>query len=131
MTKTTNPKTVLDKWFSYFIRLTYANENGFVCCYTCDKIFHWKEIQNGHFVSRGKLATRYDERNCRPQCKGCNKWGNGRPDVFGLKLSEEYGEGIVMELYRLGKTVVRYFPYQEKIDYYKPLVKELLEQKHL
>jgi len=114
-----------------FIRLTYSNENGFVCCYTCDKIEHWKSLQNGHFVSRSKLATRYDEKNCRPQCSGCNLYGNGRPDVFGIKLTKEYGEGIVTGLYRQGQEVVRYFPYQEKIDYYKIKVKELLAQKHL
>ena len=100
-------------------------------CYTCDKIFHWKELQNGHFVSRAKLATRFDPRNCRPQCSGCNLYGNGRPDIFGIKLTKEYGEGIVTELYKLGQTVTPYFPYLEKINYYKPLVKELLEQKHL
>lgn len=126
-------KKDLDAIFSKFIRLTYSNENGFVCCYTCDNILSWKNITNGHFVDRGKLAVRFDERNCRPQCWGCNSkaMGNGMLHIFGPKLESEYGPGIIVELMRLGQTITKYYPYQEKIDYYKPLVKELLEQKHL
>ncbi len=124
-------KKELDKWVSLFVRLTYANDNGFVCCYTCDKISHYKNMHCGHFVSRGKLATRFDMRNMRPQCPGCNLFGGGKPDVFALKLTSEYGDGIIKELYQLSNKITKYFPYEEKIEFYKKEVKELLLQKHL
>lgn len=119
--------------FSKFIRFTYANENGFVKCYTCDAIKFWKEIQNGHYISRRFLAVAFDERNCRPQCWGCNAkhMGNGMSHVFGPKLQKEYGMGIIDELNRLAKPITKYFPYREKIDYYKLKNEELMLEKRL
>lgn len=61
-------KEKLDKVFSYYIRLRDADENGYCKCCTCGKKFHWKKIQNGHWISRGKLSTRFHEQNCNSQC---------------------------------------------------------------
>ena len=119
-------KKDLDAVFSQYIRLSYADDNGMVHCYTCPKVLHWKEITNGHFITRGSLATRFDERNCRPQCWGCQAkhLGNGKPVEFARKLSIEYGQGIVAELYREAAKIVKYFPYEEKIEEYKLKLKE-------
>jgi hypothetical protein len=45
-------KKELDKWFSLYIRLRYATDEGMAQCYTCGKVDHYKKLQCGHFMSR-------------------------------------------------------------------------------
>ena len=112
-------KKELDTIFSRYIRQKYADDNGMVQCFTCSFREHWKKLQNGHLVSRYYLATRFDERNCRPQCLTCNVYRNGRTPEFADRLSKELGEGIVKELYREAQKIVKDLPYQKLIDEYK------------
>lgn len=116
-------KKELDRVFSIFIRQKYADSNGMVRCYTCGVLKPIKEMQNGHFVSRIHLATRYDEDNCRPQCVGCNVFGGGKIAVFATKLEAELGKGIIGRLYRKAQQIVKDFPYESKIAHYKSLIK--------
>jgi hypothetical protein len=116
-------KKELDKIFSQYIRQRYADSNGMLNCYTCGKRLHWKESQNSHFVSRQHLATRFDERNCRPACVGCNVFGGGQIAAYAEKLEQEYGVGIISELYREARKIVKDYPYAEKIEHYKRLIK--------
>lgn len=86
-------KDKLDKVFSQYIRLS-SSEDGYCRCFTCGDPHPWKEIDCGHWISRGRLMTRWDENNCRCQCKGCNLFGKitgqaGEPYLFGLKLESE------------------------------------------
>lgn len=59
-----------DTLFSIYIRRKYADWKGYVACYTCGKVAMWEKdgMQCGHFVSRDKKNTRYDEANARVQC---------------------------------------------------------------
>lgn len=82
-------KNDLDAVFSLYIRLKYANPEGIVTCYTCDEPFHYKDIQNGHFVKRGSNATRFEEANNRPQCPRCNQLHNEDESIYERKLEEE------------------------------------------
>lgn len=119
--KKVKPKTVTwykkraDALFSTFLRQKYADKDGMVKCYTCDYKAHWKKMQNGHLVSRYYLATRYDERNCRPQCYTCNMWRNGMIPHFAAKLQKDLGQGIVEELYEKARQLTKNFDYQEII----------------
>jgi hypothetical protein len=125
-TKTTSQlKKDLDKVFSIYIRTKYADDNGIVKCYTCPYRDHYKKLQNGHLVSRYFTATRYDERNCRPQCMTCNIWRNGMTPVFSANLEKELGEGITAELYQLAQKIVKDYPYTPEIERYKNIVKSL------
>lgn len=117
-------KKELDKVFSEYNRKKYANQNGEVSCYTCGKTKHWKEMHNGHFVSRGYLATRFDENNCRVQCPGCNLFGGGRTAVFATKLDQELGEGTAIRLYRDAQKIVKDYPYQKQIEFYTQKINE-------
>lgn len=102
--KRSGPKTVLqlmkelDILVSLFVRLSNADKEGLVQCFTCRRFFHYKKIHNGHYVSRFYKQTRWDERNLRPQCPICNLWKRGDPVTFRELLVEEYGETIVREL---------------------------------
>lgn len=111
-------KKELDQLFSRWVRLSHADSEGFVVCYTCGARKFWKEIQNGHFISRQYLATRFDPRNTRPQCPGCNLFGNGRQVEFAAKLEAEK-KGITLVLYREAQKIVKGYPYEEEIDKYK------------
>lgn len=122
-------KKELDSVFSRYIRLKYA-VNGITTCYTCGYQNEWKKLQNGHMVSRYYLNTRYDERNCRPQCYTCNMFRNGMIPDFSQRLEKELYEGVTKDLYRDANKLVHDFPYQTKVAYYKEKVKELLEKEN-
>lgn len=122
--KTTSQlKKELDRLFSLYIRNKYA-KNGYVNCYTCGVAKTIKEIQCGHFVSRSHLNLRFDERNCRPQCVGCNIFGNGNTAEFGYRLNNE-NAGIVNQLYKEAQKITKDYPYEKEIEKYKELVKKI------
>lgn len=113
-------KKEADRLFSIHIRSKYADKDGNIKCYTCPTVRPLKKMQNGHFVSRRYLGTRYEEKNCRPQCWYCNGhgYGNGRPVEFAKGLKAEYGEGIVAELYAQAEPVIHDFDFQAVIHRY-------------
>jgi hypothetical protein len=114
-------KKELDTVFSQFIRQKYADKDGNVACFTCGKVMHWKQIQNGHFISRSYLATRFHEDNCRPQCVGCNVFGGGKPLDFEENLKKQLSPKYVEELKKLRHSSVKYDRhwYTERINNYK------------
>ena len=91
-------KKELDKWFSLYIRLRGADDNGNNQCCTCGTIDNWKKLQCGHFVSRKHLSTRFHEMNCFPQCVSCNIFKYGEQWKFGQFLDRNLGEGDSEEL---------------------------------
>lgn len=117
--KTTSQlKKKLDQIFSQYIRQKYASKSGEVKCYTCPLMGHYKDFQCGHFVSRSHLATRFDEKNVRVQCRGCNIFGYGRTAIFASNLEKEE-KGIVAKLYQKAQEITKYYPYEEKIEEYQ------------
>lgn len=78
-------------------------------------------MQNGHFMSRLYLGTRFDPRNCRPQCVGCNMYGGGKPAEFGTKLEAET-PGIVHELMAKARKPYPDYPYAQEIAHYKAIL---------
>ena len=112
MPRKTSRKTLvkkLDAVFSEYIRRKYADKNGIVKCYTCNKKAYWKGegMQNGHFISRRSRILRWDERNCRIQCYSCNVMRYGESYIFGVKLNEEYGYNIAEELLIESKKIIK------------------------
>lgn len=81
----------LDSVFSIYIRKKYSDNFGMSYCYTCSKQSHYKDLQNGHYISRGNMATRWDEENCRSQCVSCNVFRNGNYVEYSTRLIEEIG----------------------------------------
>lgn len=126
MKKKTGPqlKKELDQVFSRWVRVSNADKDGMVACYTCGVVKHYKQMHNGHFISRQYLAVRFDPRNTRPQCPGCNLYGNGKPVEFARKLELEM-PGVTMELYREAQKIVKNYPYLEQIALYQSKLDEL------
>ena len=126
-------KKELDKWFSLYIRLR-DSENGLCQCTTCGKVSHYKQgMQNGHFQSRRFMATRYDDKNCQPQCVACNMFRGGEQYRFALAIDAKYGEGTAEELQYKARQIQKFsrVDYEDKISYYKDAVKNLKIEKRI
>lgn len=106
----------LDILFSQFVRLSNSID-GYCSCVTCGRVYEWKKIQAGHFISRQHYSVRWDERNVKPQCYGCNVMQQGRQYEFSKYLGQELSE----ELYLLSKQTRKFteIELQELIEYYK------------
>jgi uncharacterized alpha-E superfamily protein len=93
------------------VRLKAADSNGMVKCWTCDTVKHWKEMQGGHFIERGKTATKMLEENIHPQCPSCNQWGMKKASTVLLYRREMvawYGEDFVSWLENESKKSIRH-----------------------
>ena len=78
-------------------------------------------MQNGHFHSRKHTSTRWNEKNCKPQCVACNMFRQGEQFKFGNKLIAEYGQDAIDGIIQLSKTSVKYSreDLKELIEEYK------------
>ena len=117
-------KTKIDKPFHAYIRRRDAdNDSGYCQCISCDKPIHFTESDAGHFISRGKLATRWDERNVNAQCRKCNRFEFGRQFEYSLKIGTELSEVLLQESRATFKLMD--FEYQEIFETYRDKLKEL------
>jgi len=129
-------RDILDRDFSYFIRMSEADDNGFVKCPTCGKILYWNETDCSHFIKRDIIATRYDERNVIAQCHYENSFRDGNLHLMLPVLLERHGQEAVDELKKLEdmcgkKRVFDNYQLIEKIKYYRLKNKELKKEKCL
>ena len=83
------------KQFSLFIRLRDSSEQGIGRCCTCDKARHWRDTDAGHWITRAKEATLFDEQNVHLQCKGCNRFQGGKPLEHEQHIARKYGRDAV------------------------------------
>lgn len=113
-------KKELDRLFSLYIRAKYPK-----ICYTCGK--QGVTLQNGHFIPRNILITRWEEKNCRPQCVGCNLFGNGKILDFQDHLIKELGQEEVDKLkasrFQIFKVDTVW--YIDRIAFYRCKVEEM------
>lgn len=123
--KPTRSKLVkkLDTVFSQYIRRSNADNNGYCTCVTCNKTFHWKEIQAGHFMSRKHYSIRWDERNVKPQCVACNLYRAGEQYKYSLFLGSE----VANVLYLQSKELVKFTNYEleDMINDYSDKLKKI------
>ncbi len=117
----------LDKIFSQYIRLR-ESKNHKSECFTCGKVDHWKKLQNGHFMSRKHLSTRWDETNCQVQCAGCNVFRYGEQYKFSVGLNAKYGDGTADAMLQKSRQTLKIdnAELEAKIKYYQDLVERLL-----
>lgn len=97
----------LDEYVSKFVRLTNADEYGYCYCVTCGCRKHWKEIQAGHFITRGKNATRWDLKNIHCQCFTCNVRQNGNYPKYAEYLIATYGPEHIAILNRRARKITK------------------------
>lgn len=82
-----------DRWFSQWIRLRDSDEQGFIVCVTSGKRMWWKDSDCGHYISRAKMSTRYDERNAHAQGGMANRFQGGHFLEHGMAVDRIHGEG--------------------------------------
>ena len=124
----------LDAIFSKYIRLKYSDDRGNCRCISCGKVFPWKEIQCGHYMSRRYMSTRFSEDNCRPQCVACNIFNQGNIQMYRRVLIKQIGEQRVDLIEVRARQETKnwsLFEYQAMIDFYQKEVNKLLGEKHL
>lgn len=88
----------LDQEVSFYVKHTFEVAPGICRCYTCGALHEISDIQWGHYISRRYYAVRWDLRNSRPQCKGCNGPRKGDPLKFRANLVEDIGAANVEDL---------------------------------
>jgi len=121
------------KVFSEFIRLRDANSEGYVQCFTCPAIKHWKSGDCGHGIGRQHKATKYDERNNQFQCKKCNGFEGGQQAIYKEEVEKRYGKGTWDELVLKSRQVCKRGKVEIEFmtEYYRNEVKKLKQQKGL
>ena len=116
----------LDGVFSQWVRYSHAID-GRVKCFTCDVEKDPKEMQAGHFQSRGKYSTRWDWQNVKPQCVGCNMFKQGEQFKFALNLDKLYGVGTAEKIMIRSNQMRKYstVELEDMISKYKELLTDL------
>jgi 5-methylcytosine-specific restriction endonuclease McrA len=125
------PKSKLDKVFSEYIRLRDCNSGllpriGF--CISCGVAVIYETCDAGHFISRNKTATRWNEQNVNAQCRKCNRFESGRQFEQSKGIDKKYGKGTAERLLIISKALkskLTHADIEELVKYYKAKIKEL------
>lgn len=70
-------------------------------CIRCGRL---DDLQCAHGFSRSYYATRWDERNAFPACRGCHLYYTVRPLEWDCFLHETWGDDLYAELRALALT---------------------------
>ena len=124
---------VLDREFSLFIRMSAAEDAGWVKCPTCGTSYQWKDTDCSHYVGRKNHAVRWDERNVIAQCRSENRFQSGNIWKLRKVLVERYGEDAVKQVEAIAeiKGGVGDIWLREKIEEYREKNKALRKEKCL
>ena len=107
-----------DDVYSKWLRLSGADKDGMVECYTCGARLRHQDAHCGHYLSRGSIFLRWDTRNTRIQDEACNIYKDGNIPEFTRRLELEK-PGITE--YLLEESRLVYHPTREEI---KNIIKE-------
>jgi len=120
----------LDKVFSIYIRRRDADEYGRVKCCTCDMVTHWSEMDCGHWMINRPNTTRWDEENCHPQCKKCNRHYDGEWVKHRDYIIDRHGFDAMYELGHKSQRPIKMMQHEidEMVQVYKEKIKQLDNQ---
>lgn len=115
-----------DGVFSRYIRLKAADENGLISCFICGTPAPIAECQAMHYVKRGNMFLRFDERNVKAGCISCNQFKGGNYIKYTQMLEKE-SPGVTEYLLTEGNLVYKYTPDELKsmIADYSKRIKQL------
>lgn len=122
-----------DFWFSRYIRIRDADENGIAKCCTCWRYVDIRYLDCGHFIKRQHQNTRFDEMNGNSQCKKCNAFEQGRDADYERFLIDKYGADKVFLLKTAGIMTKRVtnFELDQIAKYYKEKAIQLSKEKNI
>ena len=121
-----------DLWMSRYVR-ALAVIDDLVECSTCGCKKPPELMENGHYVKRTNMSTRFELRNTSPQCPGCNHSNDGESDLMADYLDRTWGPGTAEKMKILGRQIKKYSREElEKIaDKYHTWTNEILAEKRL
>lgn len=106
------------------VRLKAADDNGYVSCVVCGVTRHYRDgMHGGHFISRGRLATKLVEENIHPECRLCNMPGSGHEAGYAAFMVDTYGKEFIEELHSMSRETKKY--YRDEVE---EIIKDLKEQ---
>ncbi len=120
--------------FSEYIRkrdgLRTTGSTEWALCITCQKRYHYKLLQAGHFIAGRHNAGLFSERGTHAQCYNCNINLKGNTLEYRRRIIELYGLGVDIELENEADRIIQFTipELEEKILYYKQEIKKLDEQ---
>ena len=94
----------LDEEFSLYVRMSAADDSGWVCCPTCGRVNQWNDgVDLSHFYGRANFNVRWDHRNVIAQCAYENRFREGnKPDMADV-LEKKWGEGEMAQMKAIAK----------------------------
>ena len=99
-----------DKLRQTIARFEGARKRGGIwlnSCVTCGQVLRCDKANGGHFIPRGCMPLRWDEKNVHCQCVACNLWKNGSYIEYSQWFLKQYGEQIFdryVDTYRKWRT---------------------------
>ena len=63
-------------------------------CVTCGQTVRCDKANGGHFIPRGCLPFRWDEKNVHCQCVSCNLYKNGAYIEYSQWFIKQYGQEV-------------------------------------
>ena len=121
------------KLLQRLVRMEAADDNGYAQCVTCGKIDHYKDLQGGHFIPRGRTVFKLYKPNCNPQCPSCNLWGMKQAHYvlrYRQWMVDTHGERKVKAMERLAWRASPKFNREEVIQFERDIKAQLLEQEN-
>lgn len=109
----------------------HEGKNGLIKCVSCGTWGHYKEMQGGHWIERGKQSTKIIEEIINPQCPGCNGFGMKYStlcrETYRKHMHEMHGEEQCDSWLRLSNQPAKHFrpDIEDRISETKKLIKEL------
>lgn len=84
----------------------------------------FKDAQNGHYIPRNRLNTRFDERNNNCQCVWCNVFKKWNYPEYAARLTHKFWNWILDELNSLKNIDIKLSrdEYSFLITYYECLI---------
>lgn len=119
------------KLLQRLVRLKASDDHGYCQCVTCGKIDHYKSMQGGHFIPRGRTVFKLYEPNCNPQCPRCNLWGMKQAHYvlrYRQWMVDYHGERRVKAMERLAWRASPKFDREEVIQFARDLKEQIKEQ---
>ena len=109
--KTTVKKRAWDAFSKFIrtrdcIRTTGCPDWGL--CITCQKRYHIKLLQAGHFIAGRHNANLFNEKGCHSQCYNCNVNLRSNPLEYRRQIIKLYGEGYDEVLEKESKEIKKY-----------------------
>jgi hypothetical protein len=117
--------------FSLYIRtrdcFRTTGTSSFALCITCERRYHIKTLQAGHFISGRHNANLFSEKGTHAQCYNCNINLRGNALEYRRKIIELYGEGYDLVLEKENRQTLQFtVPMLLKmIEEYKEKLKQL------